>query len=126
MPGKALGFIRIGLVNAQEAAAELADVVRRTLLQAGTFGLGPPTMLVMVLMEFATAKLDPGADLQHLMANLFEQIGSEERPDASGGDFDSYLENLAEQVGGDPFALQAQLLEMAAALPADHRTTTGI
>ena len=80
----------------------------------------------MVLMEFANAKLDPGAELQHLMANLFEQIGLERGAGASEGDFDSYLEDLAEEVGGDPFALQAQMLEMAAALPADHRTTMGI
>ena len=80
----------------------------------------------MILMEFSNAKLDPGADLQHLMANLFEQIGSEQGADASGDNFDSYLEDLAEEVGGDPFALQAQMLEMAAALPADHRTTMGI
>src|SRR4051794_41526547 len=105
---------------------ELADAVRRTLLQAGTSGLVQPILLVMILMEFANAKLDPGADLQHLMANLFEQIGLEKGADTSGGDFDSYLEDLAEEVGGDPFALHAQMLEMAAALPADHRTTTGI
>src|SRR4051794_21273980 len=105
---------------------ELADAVRRTLLQAGTSGLVQPILLVMVLMEFADAKLDPGADLQHLMANLFEQIGLERGAGASEGDFDSYLEDLAEEVGGDPFALHPEILEMAAALPADHRTTMGI
>jgi hypothetical protein len=62
-------------------------------------------------MEFANAKLDPGADLQHLMANLFEQIGLEKGAGASGDDFDSYLEDLAEEVGGDPFALHAQMLD---------------
>lgn len=60
------------------------------------------------------------------MANLFEQIGLEKGAGASEGDFDSYLEDLAEEVGGDPFALHAQMLEMAAALPADHRATMGI
>ncbi len=45
---------------------------------------------------------------------------------ANGGDFDAYLKDLAEEVGGDPFALHAQMLEMAGALPADHRTTMGI
>src|SRR3954471_16197003 len=105
---------------------ELADAVRLTLLQAGASGLVQPVLLVMILMEFANAKLDPGAELQHLMANLFEQIGSERGAGASEGDFDSYLEDLAAEVGGDPFALHAQMLEMAAALPADHRTTMGI
>src|SRR3954466_14471482 len=90
MIGQALEFIRMAAENGQASAQELADAVRRTLLQAGTSGLVQPILLVMILMEFANAKLDPGAELQHLMANLFEQIGSEERPDASGGDFDSY------------------------------------
>src|SRR3954471_14841015 len=126
MIGQALEFIRMAAENGQASAQELSDAVRLTLLQAGTSGLVQPILLVMVLMEFSNAKLDPGADLQHLMANLFEQIGLEKGADASGGDFDSYLEDLAEEVGGDPFALQAQMLEMAAALPADHRTTTGI
>src|SRR5215210_8125489 len=126
MIGQALEFIRMALENGQASAQELADAVRLALLQAGTSGLVQPILLVMVLMEFANAKLDPGADLQHLMANLFEQIGLEKGAGASGDDFDSYLEDLAEEVGGDPFALHAQMLEMAAALPADHRTTMGI
>src|SRR4051812_1014762 len=126
MIGQALEFIRIAQENGQAPAQELADSVRLTLLQAGASGLVQPVLLVMILMEFANAKLDPGAELQHLMANLFEQIGLERGAGASEGDFDSYLEDLAEEVGGDPFALQAQMLEMAAALPADHRTTMGI
>jgi len=126
MIGQALEFIRMAAENGQASAQELADAVRRTLLQAGTSGLVQPVLLVMILMEFANAKLDPGPDLQHLMANLFEQIGLEKGAGASGGDFDSYLEDLAEEVGGDPFALHAQMLEMAAALPADHRATMGI
>src|SRR3954464_10080118 len=126
MIGQALEFIRIALENGQASAQELADAVRQILLQAGASGLVQPVLLVMVLMEFANAKLDPGADLQHLMANLFEQIGLEKGAGASGGDFDSYLEDLPEEAGGDPFALQAQMLEMAAALPADHRATMGI
>ena len=126
MIGQALEVIRIAVENGQASAQELADAVRRALLQAGASGLVQPVLLVMILMEFVDAKLDPGADLQRLMANLFEQIGSEQGVGASGGDFDSYLEDLAEEVGGDPFALHAQMLEMAAALPADHRTTMGI
>jgi hypothetical protein len=126
MIGQALEFIRIAAENGQASAQELADSVRLTLLQAGTSGLVQPVLLVMVLMEFSNAKLDPGAELQHLMATLFEQIGLERGAGASEGDFDSYVEDLAEEVGGDPFALQAQMLEMAAALPADHRTTMGI
>src|SRR3954466_13102482 len=126
MIGQALEFIRIAQENGQASAQELADAVRLTLLQAGTSGLVQPVLLVMVLMEFANAKLDPGAELQHLMATLFEQIGSERGAGASGGDFDSYLEDLAAEVGGDPCALHSQMLEMAAALPADHRTTMGI
>ena len=75
MIGQALEFIRMAAENGQASAQGLADAARRTLLQAGTSGLVQPVLLVMILMEFSNAKLDPGADLQHLMANLLEQIG---------------------------------------------------
>ena len=126
MIGQALEFIRMDLENGQASARELADAVRRALLQAGTSGRVEPTLLMMILMQFSNAKLDPGAELQRLMADLFEQIGLEQGTGRSGGDFDAYLKGLVEEVGGDPFALHAQMLEMAGALPADHRTTMGI
>ena len=62
MIGQALEFIRIAAENGQASAQELADAVRLTLLQAGTSGLVEPILLVMILMEFSNAKLDPGAD----------------------------------------------------------------
>src|SRR3954469_3465473 len=105
MIGQALEFIRMAAENGQASAQELADAVRLTLLQAGTSGLVQPILLVMILMEFANAKLAPGAELQRLMANLFEQIGLERGAGASEGDFDSYLEDLVEEVGGDTTGL---------------------
>jgi hypothetical protein len=126
MIGQALEFIRIDLENGQASAQELADGVRRALLREGTSGRVEPTLLMMILMQFSNAKLDPGAELQRLMANLFEQIGLEQAPSRGGGDFDAYLKDLVEEVGGDPFALHAQMLEMAGALPADNRTSLGI
>jgi hypothetical protein len=126
MIGQALEFIRMNLENGQASARELAEAVRRALLQAGTSGRVEPTLLMMILMEFSNAKLDPGAELQRLMADLVEQIGLEQGADRSDGNFDAYLKDLVEGVGGDPFALHAQMLEMAGALPADHRTTMGI
>ena len=126
MIGQALEFIRMDLENGQASARDLADAVRRALLQAGASGRVEPTLLMMILMQFSNAKLDPGAELQRLMADLFEQIGLEQGAGRSGGDFDAYLKDLVDGVGGDPFALHAQMLEMAGALPADHRTTMGI
>ncbi|WP_210253274.1 hypothetical protein, partial [Microvirga tunisiensis] len=126
MIGQALEFIRMDLENGRASARELADAVRRALLQAGTSGRVEPTLLMMILMQFSNAKLDPGAELQRLMADLFEQISLEQGAGRSDGDFDAYLKDLVEGVGGDPFALHAQMLEMAGALPADHRTTMGI
>src|SRR4051812_50173303 len=99
MIGQALEFIRIAQENGQASAQELADAVRLTLLQAGTSRLGQPVLLVMILMEFANAKLDPRAELQGLIANPFEQNGSGEKTDASGGGVDSLLQGIAEQGG---------------------------
>jgi len=126
MIGQALEIIRMDLENGRASARELAKTVRHTLLQAGTAGRVEPTLLMMILMQFSTAKLDPGADLQRLMADRFEQIGLEQGAGRSGGDFDAYLKDLVAKVGGDPFALHAHMLEMAGAFPPDHRTTMGI
>src|SRR5689334_6286254 len=71
MIGQPLEFIRIAAESGPASAQELADSARLTLLQAGTSGLVQPVLLVMILIEFANAKLDPGADRQHLMANPF-------------------------------------------------------
>src|SRR3954469_17828790 len=59
MIGQALEVIRMALENGQASAQELADAVRQILLQAGASGLVQPVLLVMVLMEFANAKLIP-------------------------------------------------------------------
>src|SRR4051794_19722771 len=113
MIGQALEFIRVAAENGQASAQELADAVRLTLLQAGTSGLVQPILLVMILMEFANAKLDPGADLQHLMATLFEQIGLEKGADTSRWGLDSYLQDLGGEVRGDPVAPHGPRLEVA-------------
>jgi hypothetical protein len=126
MIGQALEFIRMDLENGQASARELADAVRQALLQAGTSGRVEPTLLMMILMQFSNAKLDLGAELQRLMADLFEQISLEQGAGRSDGDLDAYLKDLVEEVGGDPFALHAQMQEMAGTLPADHRTSMGI
>ena len=96
MIGQALEFIRMDLENGQASARELAEAIRRALLQAGTSGRVEPTLLMMILMQFSNAKLDPGADLQRLMADLVEQIGLQQGADTSGGDFDAYLKDLVE------------------------------
>src|SRR5690349_11069812 len=75
MIGQALEVIRMNLENGQTSARELADAVRQALLQAGTSGPVEPTLLMMILMRFSDAKLDSGAGLQRLMADLFVQIG---------------------------------------------------
>ena len=124
--GQALEFVRMAQENGHVPARELVDAVRRTLLDLGTSGQVEPALLMMILMEFSDAKLDPGAELQQLMARLMEQVGSKEGAGESGGDFESYIEDLAKAVGGDPFALHTRMLEMAEALPKDHRSAMGM
>ena len=59
MIGQALEFIRMDLENGQASARELADAVRRALLQAGASGRVEPTLLMMILMRFSISLPEP-------------------------------------------------------------------
>ena len=47
----------------------MAETVRKTLLDLGAAEQIEPVLLLLILTEFSTAKLDPGAKLRALMAS---------------------------------------------------------
>jgi hypothetical protein len=74
MLGQALEYARYAIEGGFEHAAELVDAVRQRLLAAGRQGQLEPALLLMVLREFASAKLDPGPELRALMEKLAEAM----------------------------------------------------
>lgn len=135
MLGQALEAVRYGVEGGHADAAGLVDAVRRRLLAAGEDGQLEPALLMLVLREFATAKLDPGPELRELMERSMDRMAQElPREDAgravpppgSEGAFEAHVEDIAREAGGDPFVLHAELTEIAAAFPEDHRATMGV
>ncbi len=125
MIGRALEFARYAVEAGRAQATELADAVRRRVLDLGTSGQVEPALLMMILREFSAAKLDPGAELRGLMASLMEQVATDKGGGGGIEDLGSYIDELAKAVGGDPFALQAQMHEMAGSFPEDQRAVIG-
>ncbi|MBV9748764.1 MAG: hypothetical protein JO157_08110 [Acetobacteraceae bacterium] len=126
MIGQALEYTRYGVEGGFTQAAELADAVRQRLLAAGREGQVEPALLLMILREFASAKLDPGPELRGLMERLADGMAAAGAPGPEGIEvLDSYLEDLAREAGGDPFELYASMREMADAFPDEQRAAMG-
>ena len=132
MIGQALEYARYGIEGGRSASAELVEAARHRLLAMGKDGRVEPALLLMVLREFARAKLDPGPDLRRLMERLTQtQANSGATTEASMpsadplGALNAHLEELSRQVGGDTFEFYALVQEMAGAFPDDHRAAMG-
>jgi hypothetical protein len=119
MLGQALEYARYGVEGGVAQAAESVEAVRQRLLAAGRDKQIEPALLLMILREFATAKLDPGPELRALMDRLTEGMAVSAPGDGDAGAslamLDGYIEELAREAGGDPFELYAQAQEMASA-----------
>ena len=121
MIGQALEFARYAVEGGRAEAGTLVDSFREQLAAMGKAGQVEPALLMMILREFASAKLDPGPELRGVMDRAMEGLAA----GAPGHDgmeaFDSHLEDLALAVGGDPFELFTQMQEMVSAFSEDHR-----
>lgn len=129
MLGQTLEYTRYGVEGGVAQAVETVEAVRQRLLAAGRDEQIEPALLLMILREFATAKLDPGPELRVLMDELAEGMASNTPANgdaaASLAMLDGYIEDLVREVGGDPFELYAQVHEMASAFPEEQRAALG-
>lgn len=126
MFGQALEFTRYAVEGGFVQAAALVDAVRERLLSVGKDGQVEAAVVLMVLREFTSAKLDPGLELRALMNRLADGMATMSAPGPEGiKGLDTYLEDLTRQVDGDPFALHAEVSEMAGAFPDHQRAAIG-
>lgn len=126
MFGQALEFTRYAVEGGFVQAAALVDAVRERLLSVGKDGQVEAAVVLMVLREFTSAKLDPGPELRALMNRLADGMATMSAPGPEGiKGLDTYLEDLTRQVDGDPFALHAEVSEMAGAFPDHQRAAIG-
>jgi hypothetical protein len=117
--GQALEYLRYGIEAGHGEACAQVDAVCARVLAAGRTGDMEPALLLLLLSEFATAKLEPGEDLRALMIGLLEQNADQSAADA--GQMVEFAADLAKSVKGDVFALYAHLTETGAAFPEEHR-----
>ncbi len=126
MLGQALEYARYAVEGGFAQATELVEILRQRLLAAGKDGRIEPALLLMVLREFASAKLDPGPELRALMERLAQEMAAPGVPGPESIEvLDTYLKELAREADGDPFALHAEVREMADAFPEDQRAAFG-
>jgi hypothetical protein len=125
MIGQALEFTRYGIEAGHTNAAELAESVRKRLLALGEGGQVEPALLLLILSQFATAKLNPGPELRELMEHLAEKIAPEIAKSEGVGALEQHFGELTRDVDGDPFLLYAHIGEMSEAFPEDHRAAMG-
>ena len=121
MIGQALEYARYAVEAGRADAAKLVDGVREQLVAVGKAGQVEPALLLMILREFASAKLDPGSELRGVMDQAMEGLAMSAPGPGGLEAFDSHLEELALAVDGDPFDLLTQLQEMTNAFPEDYR-----
>ncbi len=119
MVGQALEILRYGVERNSAEAVEAVAAVRSRVLSLAHEGKLDPGTLLLILRQFASARLDLDADLQEVMASLMEHESAPVLP--SKADIDNTLADMAKACGGDTFALQAQLAEQTSTFPETHR-----
>ncbi|MTJ83809.1 MAG: hypothetical protein F8N37_22715 [Telmatospirillum sp.] len=119
MLGRTLEVWRYGVERRHAAAEASVQRVRdrvRALAADGTLASAP---LMLVLRQFGTARLEPGADLQKAMSEAVEMEVAEAGVTAL--DIGDALMEMADAFDGDMFGFQAHLAEQSAAFPESQR-----
>ncbi len=98
MIGQALEGARFAIENGQAGAAGLVDAARQRLLDLNKDRQAEPALVLLILREFAKAKLSAGPELRDLMENLAAQAAASTPgiPDAKA--VDAHLGDLVREM----------------------------
>lgn len=121
-----LETIRYGIEAGRSQASALAEEIRQRLLRLGSSDGAGPELMVLLLGQFVVAKLDPGEELRAIMADLMASAGAAMTADAPVGNLDTLVEDLADELDGDVFALHERLCELTDPLPEAHRVAVAV
>jgi hypothetical protein len=117
--------LRYGIDRKDRSAMALDERLRARLLAMGDAGEIRPPGLLLVLKQFASAKLEMGDNLRDLMQRLMEG-DTEARAASERGEGDGHLAAVARELGGDPFAISGYLEESAETMPEDLRASMAL
>jgi hypothetical protein len=115
-----LEMLRYGVDRKDAAMTAMVARLRQHLITAGEAGRITPDMLLLIMHQFTTAKLDIGDQLRNLMQSLMEN-DSAARAACDRDEGADHFARMVEQFGGDPFAIHACLDEAIDAVPKDDR-----
>ncbi|KAB2920475.1 MAG: hypothetical protein F9K29_01155 [Hyphomicrobiaceae bacterium] len=115
-----LEMLRYAVERGDAETIALVDRLRQHLIAGGETGRITPPVLLLILHQFAAAKLEIGDDLRNLMQMLMEN-DRDARAVVERGEAGDHFARMAEQFGGDPFAIHACLDESVEAMPEGRR-----
>ena len=118
--GHALEQLRYAVDRESPDAIGFVDRLRSDLFEAAIGAHVSPPILLLILHQFASAKLEMGDELRLVMQSMVE-ADIETRAQIEPGSWGDQLAEMVEEFGGDEFALQAWLEETATALPEEMR-----
>ena len=118
--GHALEQLRYAVDRESPDAIAFVGILRAGLFEAAISARVMPPILLLVLHQFASAKLEMGNELRQVMQSMVE-ADTASRAKVEPGAWGDHLAEMVEEFGGDEFALQAWLEETATALPEDMR-----
>ena len=112
MLAQVLEYIRYRVEAGQADGIALADRVRTRLLDAEAKGRIAPNLMLLILNQFAIAKLDVGNALRSTMLRMLESSAAE-----TGAGDQEHLRAMLRDAGDNPFDQHAALNEVAETLP---------
>lgn len=117
---QSLETLRYAVEREDAGITRLVERLRDHLLEGGSNGRVSPAILMLILHQFANAKLEIGDTLRELMHHLMEH-DDEARAAVARGEGSDHFAHIAEEMEDDPFAIHAYLEESMEALPQGMR-----
>ena len=118
--GHALEQLRYAVDRESPDAMGFVERLRSHLFETAISARVSPPILLLILHQFASAKLEMGNELRLVMQSMVE-ADSESRDKVAPGAWGDHLAEMVEEFDGDEFAIHACLEETATALPEDMR-----
>jgi hypothetical protein len=118
--GHSLEMLRYAVEREDAGIANLVNRLRGSLLEAVQQGRISPAILMLILHQFASAKLDVGDALREQLSRLMQQ-DDEAHAAVGRGEGRDYFAQIAADMENDPFAIHAYLDESMEALPQEMR-----
>ena len=118
--GRSLELLRYAVERDDAGIVDLVDRLRGSLLEAVHRDRISPAILMLILHQFASAKLDAGDALREQLSQLMDQDDEAHAAVARGEGHDHFA-HVAADMENDPFAIHAYLDESMDALPQEIR-----